>query len=137
MIEQLKNRDFTPEFSFSTSRSSGPGGQHVNKTETRVELRFNVPDSELLSEEEKHRLLDKLANKINSEGELILSSQEHKSQMQNKEECIKKFYELLAEALKVRKKRKKTRPSKAAREKRLKEKKKRSEKKEQRKPPEV
>ncbi|MDZ7740417.1 MAG: alternative ribosome rescue aminoacyl-tRNA hydrolase ArfB [Bacteroidota bacterium] len=137
MIEQLKNRDFTPELHFTTSRSSGPGGQHVNKTETRVELRFNVPASEVLSDKEKSTLLDKLANKINREGDLIITSQEHKSQLQNKEECIEKFYQLLSEALKHRKKRKKTRPSKAAREKRLKEKKIQAEKKEQRKPPKV
>lgn len=137
MIDQLKNRNFESEFTFSTSRSSGPGGQHVNKTETRVELRFNIPSSEILTDEEKNKLLKELANRINTEGDLIISSQEHKSQSKNKEETIGKFYELIAKALTPRKKRKRTRPSKAAREKRLKQKKMQSEKKQQRKPPEV
>ena len=137
MIEKLKNRNFESEFIFSTSRSSGPGGQHVNKTETKVELRFHIPSSEILMDKEKDRLLRELANRINTEGDLIISSQEHKSQAKNKEETIEKFYELIAGALKPKKKRKRTRPSKAARERRLNEKKMQSEKKQQRKPPEM
>ncbi|MCF8235896.1 MAG: aminoacyl-tRNA hydrolase [Bacteroidales bacterium] len=137
MTDQLKNRNFEPEFTFSTSRSSGPGGQHVNKTETKVELRFNIPSSEILTDEEKNKLLKELANRINTEGDLIISSQEHKSQSKNKEETIEKFYELIAKALTPKKKRKRTKPSKAAWEKRLKQKKMQSEKKQQRKPPEV
>lgn len=137
MIEKLKNRNFEAEFDFATSRSSGPGGQHVNKTETRVELRFNIPSSQILTDEEKEILLKGLIARITSEGDLIITSQEHKSQAKNKAEAIQKFYELVAKALTPKKKRKKTRRSKAAREKRLKEKKMQSEKKEQRKPPDI
>lgn len=129
----LKGRDLSPEFTFTASRSSGPGGQHVNKVSTKIELRFNVKESAFLTAEEKEIILSKLANKINSESELILVAQSDRSQLKNKENAIEKFYALLAKALTPVKKRKPTKPSRAAREKRLEEKRIRSEKKERRK----
>ena len=128
----LNERDFSGEMHFSASRSSGPGGQNVNKVNTKVELRFHVASSLLLSDEEKILILEKLAKKINSEGELILVSQTERSQIKNKEKVIEKFYSLLIRALTPRKKRKPTKPSLASKEERLEEKRKLSEKKERR-----
>ena len=129
----LKDRAFEKEFEFITSRSSGKGGQHVNKTESKVELRFDVFASELLSEEEKALLVKKTGNKINSEGILRIVTQKERSQARNKQICIEKFYELLVKALKKKKKRKKTKPSLSSILKRLERKKQHSEKKQRRK----
>ena len=126
---------FEREILFSASRSSGPGGQHVNKVSTKVELRFHIPNSELLSEEEKAILLHKLKNKINKDGELIIVSQEERSQIKNKEAAIEKFIIILMEALTPIKERKATKPTRASLEKRLEEKRLVSEKKNQRKKP--
>jgi ribosome-associated protein len=126
----LKNRDFSPEFTFTFSRSSGPGGQHVNKVSTKAELRFDVLQSNLLTSEEKEIIHSKLSSKINSEGEIILVSQSERTQLMNKEKVIEKFYLLLIKALTPVKKRKPTKPSRAAKEKRLEEKRMQSEKKE-------
>lgn len=128
---------FDSEIVFSASRSSGPGGQNVNKVSTKVELRFNIPNSNLLSDSEKEILLEKLKNKVNKEGDLILVSQEERSQIKNKEKVLQKFYELINEALTPPKKRKPTKPSKASKKKRLEEKKIIAEKKSQRKKPEI
>jgi len=134
-LPPIPERNFYPEFRFQTSRSSGPGGQHVNKTESRVELFFNIEASTLLSEEEKERLQRKLKKRINADGELIITSESTRSQTRNKEDCIKKFYELIEKALAVEKKRVATRPSLAARKKRLETKRLQSEKKQLRKKP--
>jgi ribosome-associated protein len=131
----LTGRDFTPELRFSASRSSGPGGQNVNKVSTKMELRFHVMNSALLTEEEKTILSEKLATRINNEGELILVSQSERTQLKNKEAVSEKFYAMLIKALKPRKKRKPTRPSAVAREKRLESKRITSIKKEQRSKP--
>ena len=128
---------FEREILFSASRSSGPGGQNVNKVNTKVELRFHIPNSELISKEEKVLLLQKLKNKINKDGELIIVSQEERSQFKNKEAAIEKFINILKEALTPIKKRIATIPSKASKEKRLDEKKLVSEKKSQRKKPDI
>ena len=134
-INKITRENFESELIFNTSRSSGPGGQHVNKVNTKVELRFNIPDSELFSEEEKTILLQKLKNKINKDGELIIVSQEDRSQYKNKEAAIEKFLDMLMKALTPTKKRKPSRPTRASKEKRLVEKKLVSEKKIQRKKP--
>lgn len=131
----LGNRDFSHEFEFHFSKSGGPGGQHVNKTSSKVELRFDIDNSELLTEEEREMIKERLKNRINNENVLIISSQNTRSQLKNREKAVNKFYELINKALRPRKKRKPTKPSKAAKEKRLKEKHIQSEKKEQRKKP--
>ncbi len=77
----LGNKDFSKEFTFVTSRSSGPGGQHVNKVNTRVELRFNVIASQLLTEKEKAILQKKLQSQLTNDGDLIISSQTERSQI--------------------------------------------------------
>ena len=135
MIFNLLKISFESEILFSASRSSGPGGQNVNKVSTKVELRFNIPNSNLLSDSEKEILLVKLKNKINNEGDLILVSQEERSQLKNKEKALEKFYELIEKALTPPKKRKPTKPTQASKKKRLEEKKLVSEKKSQRKKP--
>ena len=117
------------ELKFKAVRSSGAGGQHVNKTSSKVELHFEVENSEALGDEEKVRILKKLENRITSSGELILSSEATRSQHKNKEDVIERFLVLIKESLKKAKKRKKTKPSRAAKEKRLKAKKIKAEKK--------
>jgi len=134
-MKGIRERGLEHEFDHQTSGSSGPGGQHVNKTQSRVELRWNVRDSERLSEEEKARLSHRLAARINNQGELLITSQESRSQHVNKEKTREKCFALIEEALKPRKKRKKTRPTGSSIEKRLKKKKTRGEKKRLRKPP--
>jgi ribosome-associated protein len=133
MMTDLAERDFTGELHYSASRSSGPGGQNVNKVSTRMELRFHVRSSMLLSDEEKEIVAERLANRINAAGELVLVSQTERSQLQNKEKVTERFYALLSKALAPRKKRKPTRPTTASKEERLETKRKLSEKKERRK----
>jgi len=125
----LRERNFNAEFEFNTSRSGGPGGQNVNKVSSKVELRFNVLTSTLLNDSEKDLLMMQLSNKISQDGFLILVSQVERSQLQNKERVIEKFYILIEKAFKPKKERKATKPSKASREKRLTDKKNISEKK--------
>jgi ribosome-associated protein len=127
--EKIKCRYFNAEFTFTTSRSSGPGGQNVNKVNSRVTLFFNVSDSQLLSEEEKAILFKKLANKLDKEGTLQIDSQNSRSQLENKKSVIRKFYKLIEWCFQKKKKRIATRPGKAAREKRLKAKRVKAEKK--------
>ena len=115
----IRNRNFQEEFIFQASRSGGPGGQNVNKVSTKVELRFNVTNSALLSDDEKAIIAIKLVNKINNSGELILVSQKERSQLKNKENVIEKFHVLIEKALTPRKKRLSTKPTKASVEKRL------------------
>lgn len=124
-----------PELIFSASRSGGPGGQHVNKTSTKVTLQFDVRNSSLLSEDAKRMLLDKLGNRISKEGILTLSGQARRSQLQNKRAVLKKLDMILAKAFEIRKVRKPTKPSKKVIAKRLKQKKIRSEKKKWRQKP--
>ena len=133
----VTERPFQKEFSFQTARSSGPGGQHVNKTETKVELRFHIDNSQLLTEEEKDVLKKKLVNRITNEGFLSITVQEYRSQLKNKQQAVELFMELFQKALKKRKKRIPTRPTKSAVEKRIQGKKKTSEKKSNRGKPEV
>jgi ribosome-associated protein len=118
----LSERDFKREFEFSSSRSSGPGGQNINKVSTRVELRFNIKKSALLDDTEKQTIFERLSNKINLNGELIIVSQSERSQLRNKEKAIDRFYQMLSKALMPKKKRLKTFPTQASKEKRLEEK---------------
>lgn len=115
----LPDRDFSSEFVFQATRSSGPGGQNVNKVSSKVELRFNYRNSLLLSETEKAIIAEKLVNKINREDEIILVAQTDRSQLKNKERVIEKFYLMLEKALTPRKKRIRTKPTRSSVEKRL------------------
>lgn len=117
------------ELKFATSRSGGPGGQNVNKLETRIELRFDISGSRSLSPNEKAVLLEKLRSRLDSQGVLRIVAQESRSQWQNRQIAIEKFVDVMRKALKPRKKRKPTNPTKSAREKRLKAKRIRSERK--------
>ncbi len=125
------------ELQFKATRSSGAGGQHVNKVSSRIELSFDLQNSKALSEDEKGRLLEKLASRLTKEGILLLSCSESRSQHKNKAIVIERFLEVIKENLKVRKPRKKTKPSKTSVEKRLKIKKEHALKKAGRKPPQV
>ena len=125
------------ELTFKGIRSSGPGGQHVNKTSSKVEVRFNIMTSEGLQDSEKERLLSKLSSRLTSEGELTMQCGESRSQHRNKAIVIERLLDLLKEQLTVNKKRKKTKPSKRAIERRLQNKKKNALKKSNRKPPSI
>jgi ribosome-associated protein len=125
----LSERDFTDEFVFSASRSSSAGGQHVNKVSSRIELRFSIQGSKWLNEAEKETLHHKLKNRINSEGQLILTCQESRSQIANKQLVIQKFYDLISTCLKPVKNRTKTKPTRISKLKRLESKRKIAEKK--------
>ena len=117
-------RNLENEFVYSTSRSSGPGGQNINKLNTKVELRFNINKTSLLSDEEKEMICRKLPNKINGEGELILIAQSERTQLMNKKIVTEKFYLLVSKALTSPPKRRSTRPTTASKIKRLEKKKK-------------
>ncbi len=133
MDNNNKLHDFSTEFTFTSSRSSGPGGQNVNKLNTKVTLSFDVMSSNLLNDKEKELIMTKLANKINAQGILKISSQSERTQLANKERCIEKFYRQIKKSLKLKKKRKKTKPSQASIQKRLDDKKNQSDKKKSRK----
>lgn len=117
------------ELVFRTSRSGGPGGQNVNKVESKVELLFDAANTSSFSDVQRVRVFSRLRNRIDSDGVLHISSQVSRSQWENKELVVSEFIRLLREALKPAKKRMKTHPSRASKEKRLKNKKIISEKK--------
>ena len=122
-------KNFKPELSFKTSRSSGSGGQNVNKVATKVELNFDVNASALLTDEQKVIVFEKLINRINKNGILQIVSQSERTQLMNKKQAVKRFYEIIENCLIEEKLRIPTKPSKAAKEKRLKSKRLLSEKK--------
>jgi ribosome-associated protein len=115
------------ELSFRFSRSSGPGGQHVQKSSTRVELLFDVANSPSLTDAQKARVRKRLSGHLDSLGVLHLVSQSERSQWRNRQEALERFQTLMREALKRRKRRKATRPTAASRERRLHQKRRRSE----------
>lgn len=123
------------ELEYKAVRSSGPGGQHANKTSTKVELSYDIQNSEALSEREKNRVFNKLSKRINKEGILKMSSEDSRSQSSNKEIVTQTFLFELKESLKKPKPRKKTKPTRASKIKRLKEKKRKAEIKANRKDP--
>jgi ribosome-associated protein len=114
------------ELELKATRSGGPGGQHVNTSSTRIELTWNVAKSPSLWEDERARLLAKLAHRLDSAGQLRIVAQGERSQLQNREAALARFAEVVAKALVVPKRRKATRPTKASKEKRLENKKQRS-----------
>lgn len=125
------------ELTFKAVRSSGAGGQHVNKVASKVELTFDPATSASLTEDEKTRIYKKLENRLTKEGIMIMHCEDSRSQHKNKELVVKRFLAMLERALKVPKKRKKTKPSKAAVEKRLKAKRKSAQKKVSRRKPDT
>ncbi len=129
-IPKITSIDIFPELEFNFSKSSGPGGQHVNKVNTKVGLRFDVVNSRLLSGEQKIFLVEKLAHKLTKDGVLVLAAQVARSQLANKETVIEKLDQLLVEAFTPKIKRKPTKPTKASKEMRLKNKKQQAKKKE-------
>jgi ribosome-associated protein len=114
------------------SRSGGPGGQNVNKTSTKAEVRFTLADARWLSPEERARGGAKLAGRLTREGELIVTSEKHRSQKENLEECFAKLEALLAAALRPERPRKATKPTKSSKRRRVEEKKRRGETKQSR-----
>jgi ribosome-associated protein len=114
------------ELDFRFSRASGPGGQHVQKSATRVELLFDVANSPSLSDEQRAQILKRLGGYVDTEGVLHLFSQSERSQWRNRQDVVERFQELLRQALRRRKRRKPTRPSASSQEKRIRKKKRRS-----------
>ncbi len=123
------------EFEFRVSRASGPGGQHVNKTSTRVEVIFDVSASTALTEAQRALVQQKLANRINKEGKLVVASEGSRSQLRNRQEAASRLRELIEQALERPKTRRKSRMPRAVKRKRLDSKKRRGNVKEMRKPP--
>lgn len=123
------------EITFTAARSGGPGGQHVNKVSSKVILRWDVLNSEVLTEDQKELILIKLKNRLTKDGVLVLSVQDSRSQLSNKEEVISKLDALLKKAFEVKKKRKPTKPSKSSVKKRVDSKKLRGQKKQWRQKP--
>ena len=111
---ELINRGIEADLSFSAVRSSGPGGQNVNKVSTAVEMRFDIPHSEVLFDSEKSTLMCRLSSRLTSEGVLIVFSQESRSQLSNRKAATDRLLRLLANALKVSKRRIPTRRTRAS-----------------------
>jgi len=131
IIPQSSN--FLHELIFTSSRSGGPGGQNVNKVNSKVTLKWDVAHSRILTEEQKTLLLKKLLPKLTKQGVLFLTAQDKRSQLQNKETVLNKLDKLLLNALTPRKTRKATKPNPAAVRNRIQQKKYKSEKKQMRK----
>lgn len=107
------------ELEITASRAGGPGGQHVNTSSTRITVRWNIPATQILTEQEKQRVMDKLASQLTVDGDLIVHHASSRSQQQNKEAAIHLLTEKIRQALHIPKKRMKTRASKSSKEARL------------------
>lgn len=136
-ISETLKKQLETELALSASRSSGPGGQNVNKVNTRVELRFSVKNTTLFTDEEKELIFLKLKSRINLEGEIIFTSQAARTQLDNRETVMQKFFDSIEKALTISKKRLKSAPTAASRLKRLETKKNTGQKKLLRRPPEM
>lgn len=119
--------DLSPELNYRATRGSGPGGQHVNKANTKVELRWDLGATAGFSDSEKARLSAKLAHRLTQDGELVLTDHSTRSQARNREEVTARFYAILGGALKHEKRRKRTKPTYASKKRRLRGKKRRGE----------
>lgn len=120
------------EFDLSFSRSSGPGGQNVNKVNTKVTLHWNVVESPSIDEALKERLISRFSRRVNKNGCLVITSTRYRDQARNIEDCFAKVREIVLESDHVPKKRKATRPTKASKRRRLEEKRRVSQRKEMR-----
>ncbi|AGA79181.1 alternative ribosome rescue aminoacyl-tRNA hydrolase ArfB [Echinicola vietnamensis] len=127
--DEISTLDFSSELTFKTTKSGGPGGQNVNKVNTKVQLIFDVKGSNILDDEAKEKVLARLSDKLNAEGHLQVTVQETRSQLQNKTLAVEKFQAMIKKVFERKKKRKPTKPTKAAVRKRLDHKKRRGEKK--------
>ena len=117
------------ELDYQASRASGPGGQHVNKADTRIQVRWNVTESRALGPIQRQRVLRALAARLTGAGEIVLASDTHRSQRRNREEVDRRLAQLVREALVPPKPRRRTRPTAASRRKRIEDKKRRSQRK--------
>lgn len=123
------------ELSFQFARSGGPGGQNVNKVNTKAQLRWDVTHSPSLPPAVKSRFLERYSNRLTAEGELVIASQRHRSQEQNIADCKEKLRQLILDVLKPPTPRKKTKPTRSSIRRRIQDKKDHSQKKRQRRPP--
>lgn len=123
------------ELEFDYVLASGPGGQHVNRTASAVQLRFNVQDSPSLPDPVKTRLQNRERNRINDRGELVIQARQHRSQHRNRDDATERLVAMIRDAAHPPKRRKPTRPSGTAKRKRIEGKKRQAEKKQRRKPP--
>ncbi len=125
----VKNGIIIPEheITITTSRAGGPGGQHVNKTSTKITLHWNPSNSQALTDEQKKRVLENLSNQLTNEGDLVIHNRSTRSQAQNKKLAFDELAKRMRKALHVPKRRMKTKVPKGVKEKRLQEKKQRSE----------
>jgi ribosome-associated protein len=133
--ESWRQTSILQEVKFKAALSGGKGGQNVNKVNTKVELYWTPSSSFVLTEEQKVKVISRLSNKLNKDGQIRIVAEEERSQLKNKQKAIEKFYKILSDSFKEKKKRKATKPSKASVKKRIENKLKRKDVKQGRKKP--